>query len=167
MATPPPSFELTHRVVKLANIESLQLHVELQLALPEMGEWVKIPFRVDTGADVSLIPGNLWNPAIQSLTNWSPGVDFRTASGTVLPTRRAIGVRFRFLPLLSETFRTDFSVATTVASDYGLLAWRDLALDFDIHTAHRPRTYPDGSALAFPGVLRLTLRPDRFPARVG
>jgi len=162
-----PSFELTHEVVNLSGVEVLRLRVRLLFEVPATGEWVETPFRVDTGADVSLMPGNLWNPAIQSLTNWPPGVDFRTASGTVLPTRQAIGVRFRFLPLLSETFCTDFSVATTVTSDYGLLAGRDLALDFDICTAHRPRTYPDGSALAFPGVLRLTLRPDRFPVRVG
>ena len=154
-------------MVNLSGVEVLRLRVRLLFEVPATGEWVETPFRVDTGADVSLMPGNLWNPAIQSLTNWPPGVDFRTASGTVLPTRRAIGVRFRFLPLLSETFCTDFSVATTVTSDYGLLAGRDLALDFDICTAHRPRTYPDGSALAFPGVLRLTLRPDRFPVRVG
>ena len=167
MAIPPPSFELTYRVVRLAGVEALRLHVDLLFEVPDQGEWIKIPFRVDTGADVSMIPGNLWNPSIQSLTNWPPGVNFHTASGTVLPTRWAVGVRFRFFPLSSETLRTDFAIATGLTSDYGLLAWRDLALDFDIRSFQLPRLFPDGESIALPGRIRLTLRPDRFPVRVG
>ena len=98
-------------------------------------------------------------------TVWTPS-SFRTASGTVLPTRRAFGVRFRYLPMSSETFRTDFAISPGASADYGLLAWRDLALDFDARTVQRPRAYPDGT-LALSGILRLTLRPDRFPVRVG
>jgi hypothetical protein len=167
VANSAPSFELPYEVVNLSDCQALRLWVRLLFEVPDNGDRIAMDFRIDTGADVSMIPGNLWNPAIQPLTNWPPGVDFRTASGTVLPARRAVGVRFRFLPLLSEVFRTDFAIATGVVADYGLLAWRDLALDFDIRSSQTPRLFPDGESLALPGVLRLTLRSDRFPVRVG
>ena len=167
MATPAPSFDIAHKVVDLAGNWVLRLLVDLQFSHPDTGELIDVPFRIDTGADVSVIPGWAWVAGLHPLQNWPPDISYRTASGAVVESRRARGLRYRFAKCADAWFRTDFSVATTVSSDYGLLAWRDLALDFDIHTAHRPRAYPDGTSLAFPGVLRFTLRPDRFPVRVG
>ena len=163
-----PCFDVSHTVNLIDDLFTLRVDLSLRLADPGTGRSWVFPFRFDTGADISVIPDSFLARVPFPLNEWQPGLTFRTASGNPMRSRRARGVEYEFPRLPGIRFKTDFAVTGDLTKPYGLLAWRDLALDFDVRTPVLPRLTSAGIiALGLPGVLRFCLRPDRYPDRVG
>lgn len=160
-------FQLTHDTPTIRAIQALRLNVDLDLVDAAGTRTCRVPFRVDTGADVSVIPPQFMGQLGWQLSSAQDGLQIETASGNRLPCRLAFGRTFRFRPLAGFWFRTDFAVSNGLHTQFGLLAWRDLALDFWSRTTHMPRLGPGSSSLLVPGIQQFCLRTDRFPARIG
>jgi len=114
-----------------------------------------LTFRLDTAADVSMIPG-AWLDGQQQLgpffTVLEGTVHLGTAGGEV-PCLMAIGGRFRFLGFAAE-YPIEVAVVPTLGRPYGLLSLRDIVRHFDI------RSVPP---LAATHVGRVELRPKSEP----
>ena len=144
------------------------MEIPLRIENPLSQEWITFPFRLDSDADFSIIPESFLQRLELPLEDWRPGLTIRTASGTVLATRQARQVRYEFLRLADARFRTDFAVSANLPTHYGLLAWRDVALDFRIRTTQLPRFLsPVSMLVGVPGIVEMCLRMDRFPDRIG
>lgn len=161
-----PHFEITHQTVLAGGLTGLRLELELRLIGPtgvESPHW----FRVDTGADVSMITESVAFGLGLRLDPWPSSRTPRAATGSPMRCRLARGVRYEFEDFRGFRFRTDFAVSPDLTRCDGLLAWRDLASDFDVRTTILPRRFPGGTALGVPGTVRFTLRNDRFLDRIG
>lgn len=159
----PDHFDIDHQVRSVGGRVVLRLVLDLRLAGP--GGVRQLTFRVDTGADVSVIPEPV---AVALGLRPEGGLTVRSASGVPMRGRWARGVRYEFDRFSGLWFRSDFVVSPDLKSRDSLLAWRDLALDFDIRTTALPNLQvgPYG-AFGRPGTVRFTLRSDRDADRVG
>lgn len=163
-----PYFDAPNKLVVVGGMPALRLELELRLLGPtgiESSHWL----RIDTGSDVSMLAEPMAVALGLRLSPWISGVPVpRAATGSPMRCRLARGVRYEFEKLRGPWFRTEFAVSPDLKGRDGLLAWRDLALDFDIRTVALPKLQsgPYG-VFGTAGTVRFTLRNDRSLDRVG
>ena len=159
-------FQTDHIVRLVGGLVTLRLELDLWL-YGAVGR-TALTFLVDTGSAVSILPESVAVDLGLRLGSWPNPLGIRSASGGPLRSRPARGVRYEFDRLPGHAFRTDFAVSPDLKTRFGLLAWRDLALDFDIRTVTLPQLVTiTGTTTGRPGTVRFTLRSDRLSDRVG